>query len=111
MAQHRPPQLRKGEQRTADPFTVIEEQRPGYVRYRNAEGRRWEVHGTCDRRGDCLIGTVIEGELVEDHAHLERIKHRVGKDRLVSEMDTPVTPEFDTCCGADRFTYVELGPE
>lgn len=102
---------RAGEQATADPLVVIEEQRPGYVRYRNAEGRRWEVYGTCDRRGDCLVGTIIEGELVKDHAHLERIKRRVGKDRLVSEMDTPVTPEFDTCCGADLFTYVELEQE
>lgn len=102
--------LRRGETATADPAVVIEEQRDGYVRYRNIEGRRWEVHGTCDRRGDCLIGTWVEGELVEDHAHLERIKRRVGKDRLVSEMDTPVTPEFDTCCGRDRFRYVELEP-
>ena len=102
---------RKGEQRTADPLVVIEEQRPGYVRYRNAEGRRWEVHGTCDRRGDCLIGTFIEGELVEDHAHIERLKRRLGVERLGSAMDTPVTPDFDTCCGRDRFRYVELDPE
>lgn len=93
---------------TADPSTFIEEQRPGYVRYRNTDGRRWEVHGTCDYRGDCLIGTWVEGELVRDHKHLEEIKRRTGKERLQSLMDVPVTPEFDTCCGAERFTYREL---
>jgi hypothetical protein len=109
VARYRPIRLRKGEQRTADPSIAIEEQRPGYVRYRRVDGRRWEVHGTCDRRGGCLIGTWVEGELVEDHAHLERIKQRVGTG-LLSGMDVPVTPEFDTCCGADRFGYVELEP-
>lgn len=108
---YRPIPLRKGESPTADPAVAIEASEPGYVRYRNSEGRRWEVHGFCDRRGDCLIGTWVEGELVEDHAHLERIKRRVGKDRLVSEMDTPVTPEFaGSCCGKDRFRFVELEP-
>lgn len=108
---HEPIKLRDGEIRTADPYVAIEEQRPGYVRYRNIDGRRWEVHGTCDYRGDCLIGTFVEGELIKDHAHLEKIKKRVGKDRLQSKIDVPVTPEFDTCCGKDRFTYVELEPE
>lgn len=93
---------------TADPNIVIEEQRPGYVRYRNDEGRRWEVHGTCDRRGDCLIGAVIDGETVRSKRHLAGMVKRKGKERIDSEMDVPVTPEFNTCCGADRFTYVEL---
>ena len=46
---------------TADPGIVIEEQREGYVRYRRDDGYRWEVHGICDQRGDCLIGAKIEG--------------------------------------------------
>lgn len=91
---------------TADPSVWIEEQCAGYVRYRNAEGRRWEVHGECDRRGDCLIGAVIDGygELA-DHADLERAKETLGVDRLVSLMDVPVTPDFEGCC---LFTYTEL---
>ena len=91
---------------TADPHVLIEEKLDGYVRYfRTADGRRWEVIGICDRRGDCLIGAVIEGEQVRDHAHLEELKARLGADRLVSEMDVPVTPEFEECC---PFTYREL---
>ena len=94
---------------TADPHVFIEEQREGYVRYhRTSVGRRWEVHGTCDRRGDCLIGSVVEGEMIRSHAHLNEIKRRLGRERIDSERDVPVTPEFDTCCGADRFTYVDL---
>lgn len=96
---------------TADPFVFIEEQRPGYVRYRRTtDGRRWEVHGTCDRRGDCLIGSVIDDEQVRDHGHLKKMVKARGKDRIDSELDVPVTPEFDTCCGADLFRYVELEP-
>ena len=34
----------------------------------------------------------------------------LGRERIDSELDVPVTPEFDTCCGADIFTYVELEP-
>lgn len=98
--------------KTSDPTIVIEEQRSGYVRYRSLEtGRRWEVHGYCDRRGDCLVGAVIKGfGLIEDHTDIERAKKKLGKQRIDSEFDVPVTPEFDTCCGADRFTYVELEP-
>lgn len=91
-------------QRTADPSVWIEEQRPGFVRYRNSEGRRWEVHGTCDRRGDCLIGAVIDGEQVRDHKHLAEIAVR-KPGRVDSELDVPVTPEFTGCC---PFRFVEL---
>lgn len=90
---------------TADPNTWIEEQRPGYVRYVNSDGRRWEVYGECDRRGDCLIGAEIDGECVRDHAHIEELKRRLGKERIDSELDVPVTPEFTGCC---PFRYVEL---
>lgn len=101
-------------QRTADPVVYIEEARPGYTRYvRTTDGRRWEVHGTCDRRGDCLVGAVLQGPLgelvqVADKAHLHRLALAWGRARVDSVLDVPVTPEFRTCCGASRFTYVEL---
>jgi hypothetical protein len=48
---------------TCDPWVYIEEQRPGYVRYRClASGERWEVLGTCALKdGDpesCMQGSV-----------------------------------------------------
>ena len=89
---------------TADPYVVIEEQREGYVRYRNLDGRRWEVHGTCDKRGNCLIGAVIDGEEVRDLDHLTEIAAK-KPGRIDSELDVPVTPEFSGCC---PFTFVEL---
>lgn len=73
-------------QPTCDPFVLIEEQREGYVRYvRTTDGRRWEVHGTCDRRGHCWQGA----------------------SGPAPTLDCPVTPEFQGCC---PFTYVELEP-
>ena len=96
---------------TADDYIFIEEQREGYVRYRRiSDGRRWEVHGTCDRRGDCLIGATVDEIQIRDHEHLEELKVILGKQRIDSELDVPVTPEFDDCCGKDIFTYVELEP-
>jgi hypothetical protein len=89
---------------TADPTILIEEHRLGYVRYRNTEGRRWEVHGLCDQRGNCLIGAVIDGVIVRDHAHLTEIAARKS-GRVDSELDVPVTPEFHGCC---PFRFVEL---
>lgn len=90
---------------TYDPGVLIEERRPGYVRYRATSGRRWEVHGVCDQRGDCLIGAVIEGETIRDHDHLAELRERLGVDRLISDLDIPVTPEFTGCC---PFTFVSL---
>ena len=85
---------------TADPHTVIEERRAGYVRYRSLDdGRRWEVYGTCDRRGDCLIGAVIEGYgEIKSHADIARAKRHLDRDRIDSELDVPVTPGFRDCC-------------
>lgn len=70
---------------TCDPHVFIEEQRVGYVRYRNGDGRRWEVHGVCDKRGHCWEGAAGPAP----------------------ELDCPVTPEFTGCC---PFTFVELEP-
>lgn len=103
---------------TADPGIWIEEQREGYVRYRNDDGRRWEVHGVCDKRGDCLIGAVIEGydgkgrgDSINSKTDLRRAQTELGVERVDSELDVPVTPEFDTCCGSDgTLTFVELDP-
>jgi hypothetical protein len=84
---------------TADPHVRIEEQREGYVRYRSDDGRRWEVHGVCDRRGDCLIGAVIDGYgLIESHGDIEAAKRQLGRDRIDSELDVPVGPGFSGCC-------------
>ena len=66
---------------TADPTVVIESRREGYVRYRRSDGARWEVRGSCDMRGDCLVGAVdpLLGP---------------PEDRL----DVPVLPGFTGCC-------------
>jgi hypothetical protein len=88
---------------TSDPSVVIEERSPGYVRYRNIlDGRRWEVRGTCDRRGNCLIGTLIQTPNglveVESVEHIERLTQELGVERIDSEMDVPVGPGFEGCC-------------
>ena len=75
----------KSDQPTSDPFVVIEEKREGYVRYRNGDGRRWEVHGVCVGLGNCWQGAL----------------------NPKPELDSPVTPEFKGCC---PFTFVELEP-
>jgi hypothetical protein len=66
---------------TVDPHVVIEDQRDGWVIYRADDGRRWRVDGTCDYRGDCLVGAV---------------------DPILgpreTRLDVPVTPEFSGCC-------------
>lgn len=75
--------------------------------YRNLRtGRRWQVIGNCDRRGDCIVGAYIEGfGVIESKADIARARAVTGRERLESEMDTPVTPEFEGCC---PFQYVEL---
>lgn len=84
---------------TCDSTVWIEEQRVGYVRYRSITGRRWEVHGVCDKRANCLVGAVIDGE------HITTIERAKELALLYTGLDSPVTPEFTGCC---QFTYVEL---
>ena len=72
-------------QPTCDSTVWIEEIYTGYVRYVNINGRRWEVHGICDLRGNCWQGAA----------------------NPKPELDCPVTPEFTGCC---PFTYKELEP-
>lgn len=85
---------------TSDKDIVIEEQRDGYWRYQQMPtGRRWEVYGVCDKRGNCLVGAVIDGVEVTslDHAHTLATEY--------TGLDSPVMPEFSGCCD---FTFVEL---
>jgi hypothetical protein len=77
---------------TSDPHVFIEEQREGYVRYVNDEGKRWEVLGRCDHRGNCLLGAVIDGEEVKT---LERAGELA---RAYAGPDIPVGPGFSGCC-------------
>lgn len=103
---------------SADPNIEIEEIRTGYVRYRHRlTGRRWEVRGRCDKRGDCVVGAVFthpDGSViqVESLTHLKQLTRPNSKwrDIVTSKgLDTPVTPEFDTCCGgAGLLAYTEL---
>jgi hypothetical protein len=87
---------------TADETVRIERQEPGYVLYQSTDGRRWEVRGVCDRRGDCLIGAVIatpEGLVeIESLAHLAWLVAELGRERIDAEMDVPVGPGFSGCC-------------
>lgn len=104
-------QARPGEILTADRWVMIEQQSSGYVRYRAADGRRWEVRGTCNKNGACLVGAVIRtgrGPVqIESLAHLEQLKQQLGAERIDSLLDVPVTPEFNEagCC---QFQFTEL---
>ena len=90
-------------QATADPNVFIEEQRKGYVRYRNTEtGRRWEVHGECVGLARCIVGAVVDGEEVKTLKRAKKLWAE-GKERF--PLDSPVTPEFHGCC---PFTFKEL---
>lgn len=94
-------------QPTVDPGVFIEEQYPGYVRYfREEDGARWEVIGTCDRRGNCLVGAVVstpDGPVqIDSLEHLIQLTDQYGEEIFNTEMDTPVTWEFGGCC---EFTY------
>jgi hypothetical protein len=78
---------------TVDPHVVIEQQRTGYVRYRRADGKRWEVHGVCPQRGTCMDGAV-PGD--------------VGWLPSDERPDVPIAPgiECDPC--SRLLTFVEL---
>jgi hypothetical protein len=93
-------------EKTADPDIVIESRGNDWIRYRRSDGRRWEVHGICDRRGDCLVGAIVDGKVIS-RADVDSL--RETDIRLQSQLDVPVTPEFNTCCGSDLFTYIDLG--
>jgi hypothetical protein len=91
---------------TLDPNIQAEELRPGYARYRNKDGRRWEVHGICQHLGYCLVGAILpDGTEIRDVDHLNEL--RAWEILNPDKLDCPITPEFDGCCS---FTYVELDP-
>lgn len=70
------------------------------MRYRRlTDGRRWEVHGKCDKRGNCLVGAVIDGEQVTTIEHARELAAGY------TGPDSPVTPEFKGCC---PLAFVEL---
>lgn len=75
---------------TVDPSVMIEEVRVGYVRY-VSPSQRWEVHGTCNNCGDCLVGAVIDGEEVST---IERAAELAA---AYAGPDCPVTPLFHGC--------------
>lgn len=77
---------------TTDPNVFIEEQADNYIRYCNSNGQRWEIFGTCDKRGNCLVGAVIDGEVI---ATLEDAR-KLAKS--YTGLDVPVTPNFKGCC-------------
>lgn len=79
--------------RTADPDVVIEIRDGDSIIYRRTDGLRWRVTGKCDRRGDCLIGAVINGVTIESKEQL-----RAMGDRPDSPLDVPVGPKFKGCC-------------
>lgn len=93
---------------TVDPHVVIEAQAAGLVTYRNTlTGERWQVIGTCDRRGNCIVGAHVGGVTIESLDHLARLKAERGASFGEAEKDTPVTPHFEGCC---PFTYAVLPP-
>jgi hypothetical protein len=76
------------------------------VTYRSLlTGRRWTVLGICDRRGDCMVGAVVNGVTVTDKTVLASDQYRAIDAKRT--YDVPVTPEFaeDGCC---PFAYLEL---
>jgi hypothetical protein len=84
---------------TADPAVLIEEQHPGYVRYRRSDGRRWEVFGACVFDGSGH-GPCMEGAIDPD----------IGDPRF--RLDVPVTPELQCslCVAGRHLTFRELEP-
>ena len=77
---------------TSDPDIVLEERRINYWRYRRNDGLHWEVRGHCDKRGNCLVGAVINGEYVDtlNRAHELALAY--------NGPDVPVGPGFKGCC-------------
>lgn len=100
----------QGEGATSDRDIRIVEARKGYVRYRRVStGQEWEVRGTCEGRGLCLVGVVVQtpsGPIqIRDLAHLEELKAALGRVRIdvgedEQDLDVPVMPGFenDGCC-------------
>lgn len=82
--------------KTHDPETFIEYQEGNVtIYYRPSDGLRWKVTGSCDFRGHCMVGAVIDGTVIESVEHLNTLAQ--GK-RIESELDVPIGPKFEGCC-------------
>lgn len=83
---------------TCDPGVLIEEQRPGYVRYRQVGGRRWEVHGTCAWTDPTRMGPCSEGAVEPPYGPPE------------GRLDVPITPELDCslCVDGGHLRFEEI---
>jgi hypothetical protein len=85
---------------TCDPYVWIEDQRRGYIRYRNVvSGRRWEVLGTCIYEGNANgpCSTPYEGQ-------------PLGPPE--GRLDVPIAPELicELCVDSGTLTFSELEP-
>jgi hypothetical protein len=78
--------------RTVDPHILIEYQRPGFVVYRRDDGKRWSVSGVCDHRRYCMVGAVVNGQLIETVEQARALP--------TPELDCPVGPGYkpEVCC-------------
>lgn len=95
------PSVPPGTRATIDPWVVIEEQRPGYVRYRALDdGRRWAVLGTC-----AWTDAATDGPCQEGQASLP-----IGPPD--GRLDCPVTPQLDCslCIGEGHLAFEKLPP-
>jgi hypothetical protein len=87
---------------TFDASVCIEDRRPGYIRYVQTSGRRWEVFGECVKLGYCMVGGIFDG------VKLLTLDDAIGFiETHPFDLDVPITPQFSGCC---PFTFNELEP-
>jgi len=90
-------------QPTADPDVLLVSSKKDYWLYeRISTGARWEVKGTCDRRGDCIVGAVIQtidGPIqITSKDHILQLRQQYGLAAITSQLDTPVIKGFEGVC-------------
>ena len=91
---------------TCDPTTFIFDQGEGWKIYVEVDGdsivRKWKVTGTCDRRGDCWVGGIMNTPdgpvLVESIEHYQELRAQIGDAWIDAQPDVPIAPGFDGCC-------------
>lgn len=71
---------------TYDATIMAEECGPAHTVYRNIEGRRWVVQGTCTRTGPCMEGAA---------------------EPVPSDVLFPLVPWMRPCCPV---VFIELAP-
>ena len=77
---------------TRDPTVWIIQQELEYVVYETIYGESWEIHGTCNRCGECEVGG-IDDQIVWTGIPIGQpgaCYNKFGDQRL----DTPVRPEI-----------------